>query len=311
MKNKLLAVAGAAALALTMSATVSHAGYMDPGETMGVSLLSPLPEGVFFADLEDYGRSHLTGSATTQGPNVGVGVNIPVIIWSTPFSFYNTRLEFILAAPFAHIDGGGLDRVGAITTAAGILLAHDFGGGLTGGLGALARAPDDSSNLQQLTGRTAVEIDIRESLQYAIKTGPFSGITLIQNAAFTSCLCSNYGPQVLTAAGTFTTAQNDFVAGDFTIEKTIGKFTFGFTGYGNIDTNNRAGLTFRSNERNVAVGGLIAYDFGKFSLTGIVTRTIIDGAVAPAVSSGYETRGWVRLIVPLYVAPTAPVVARY
>ena len=173
MKSKVLATIGAASLALSLSATVSHAGYMQPGETLGVSLLSPLPEGVFFADLEDYGRS----PNLVPGQKVGLGVNIPVIIWSTPISFYNTRLEFLAAAPFAHLDGAGLDRFGAITYALGPLLAHDFGNGLTGGIGALVRTPDPSSNIQDLSGRTRPAVDIRESLQYKIPgNGPFGEI---------------------------------------------------------------------------------------------------------------------------------------
>ena len=320
MKNKIMAVAGATALALTMSASASHAGYMEPGETMGVSLLSPLPEGVFFADLEDYGRSQLTGPAAGGGasPHVGLGVNIPVVIWSTPFSFYNTRLEFIVALPFAHLDGAGLDRIGAITFAAGPLLAHDFGNGLTGGIGALFRGPDPSSNIQGLSGRTEAAFDLRQSLQYSIKTGAFSGITLIENAAFTSVFASNYGPTVLTSDGSALGTvgpQNNLFAGDFTIEKTIGKLTVGFTGFGNIDTDQRKAIALQDplnpREANVAVGGLVAYDFGKFSLTGIVTTSVLDHPVVPTVSQGHETRGWLRLIVPLYVAPTAPVVARY
>ncbi len=313
MKGKVLSTIGAASLALTLSATVSHAGYMQPGETMGVSLISPLPEGVFFADLENYGRS----PNLVPGTNVGVGVNIPVIIWSTPISFYNTRLEFLAAVPFAHVDGGGLDRFGAITYALGPLLAHDFGGGLTGGLGALVRTPDPSQNIQDISGRTRPAVDVRQSLQYKIPEGgpfgAFSGITLIENAAYTSCLC-NAGPTTITGDGLTATVQNDFFAGDFTAEKTFGKFTIGFTGYGNIDTDNMARLTgVNAREKNVALGGLVGYDFGRFTLTGIVTHSLFRTAISPGVSAGEETRGWVRIIVPLYVAPApaAPVVARY
>jgi hypothetical protein len=312
MQGKVLSTVAAASMALSLSATASFAGYMQPGETMGVSLVSPLPEGVYFADLEDYGRS----PNLVPGTNVGLGVNIPVIIWSTPISFYNTRLEALAALPFAHIDGGGLDRFGAITYALGPLLAHDFGNGLTGGVGALVRTPDPSANIQDLSGRTRPGADFRQSLQYKIpEAGPFGGITLIENAAFTSCFCRNVP---ITGDGLAVAPQNDMFAGDFTAEKTFGKFTIGFTGYGNIDTNNIARLTVagtngNTRERNVAVGGLIGYDFGKFTLTGIVTHSLYRNAIVPAVSSGEETRGWLRIIVPLYVAPApaAPVVARY
>ena len=107
MQTKVLSTIGAAALALSLSATVSHAGYMQPGETMGLSLISPLPEGVFAADLESYGRSKPAGSPT----NVDIGVNIPVLIWSTPITFYNTRLEILAGIPFAHVDGSGLGPI--------------------------------------------------------------------------------------------------------------------------------------------------------------------------------------------------------
>ena len=310
MQTRLLSTIGAAALALSMSATVSHAGYMQPGETMGVSLLSPLPEGVFAADLEDYGRS----PRLVPGQNVGVGVNIPLIIWSTPISFYNTRLEILAAAPFAHVDGAGLDRIGFAGQAYGFLLGHDFGGGLTGGVGALFRTPDASANIQDLSGRTRPAADFRQSLEYKIPTGPFSGIALIENAAFTSCLCSNYGPVSFTPDGVPSIVQNDFFAGDFTAEKTFGKFTIGFTGYGNVDTDNRARLVgVNPREKNIALGGLVSYDFGRFTLTGIVTHSLFRSAIVPSISAGEETRGWVRIIVPLYIAPppAAPVVARY
>ena len=84
----------------------------------------------------------------------------------------------------------------------------------------------------------------------------------------------------------------------------------GFTGFGDIDTQVR-NLSGRHSE--LELGGLVGYDFGKFSLTGIVTRSVIERNSLIAASLPQETRGWIRLIVPIYVAPTAPapVVARY
>jgi hypothetical protein len=293
MKHKLLGLAAAAGLALTASTTASFAGYVQPGETMGVSLASPLPEGVFFADLEDYGGQNNTP--------VHIGVNIPVIIWSTPWTFANSRLEFIAAFPFAHIDGGGLDRVGAVTYALGPMLGHDFGNGLTGGIVALVRTPDPSQNVAAITGRRGVEGDFRESLQWVAPGNFFglSGLTFIENGAYET----GFGQSAAILG------QNDLFWGDFTIEKTFDKLTVGFTGFGNIDTTNFAAT---GRERNVELGGLVGYDFGKFTLTGIVTHSIFRGNSTVQAVNGYETRGWVRLIVPLYVAPTpAPVVARY
>ncbi len=293
MKNKVLALASASVLALALSATASHAGYMQAGETMGVSLDSPLPEGVFFADLEDYGGQ--------SGTPVKVGVNIPVLLWSTPWTFNNTRLEFLAAVPFAHIDGGGLNQVGAITYALGPILAHDFGNGLTGGISAFVRTPDPSANIAAISGRRAVEGDFRQSMQYTFATGTaLGGVTFIENASVTT----GFGQSAAIEG------QNDQFAGDFAIEKTFDKFTIGFTGFGNYDIN----TNFLPRGRNVELGGLVGYDFGKVSLTAIVTHGVLAGGFTPGVTAapGHETRGWLRLVVPLYVAPTAaPVVARY
>ena len=299
MKNKVLSKLGTAAFALAMSATASFAGYFQPGETMGVSLVSPLPEGVFFADLEDYGRSDVRGAS--------LGVNIPLLIYSTPLSFYNTRVELFFATPFITLDGRGADRIGAFSFAFGPAFAHDFGNGLTGGLLFLARTPDPSQNIEALNGRRDTGFDVRQSLQYIVPTnggafggGLFSGLAFIQNAGFTTDFKS---------AGPATQGINNLFAGDFTVEKSFGKFTIGATGFGNIDLENRVLSGGRASAAEV--GGLIAYDFGQFSLTGIVTRSVLSDLNGVHVPGSFETRGWLRLIVPLYVAPqAAPQVVR-
>ena len=80
-------------------------------------------------------------------------------------------------------------------------------------------------------------------------------------------------------------------------------------------------------QRSLAIGGLIGYDFGKFTLQAYATREVYvrnggwglgqpglgAGGLGANPSSDYETRGSIRVVVPLYVAPTAPatVTARY
>lgn len=292
MTNKTVAKLATAILALGLTTSVSHAGYFVPGETMGTSLDSPLPEGVFAVDLEEYGRSDVQNAATAN-----VGVNIPVLVWSTPWTFYGNRLEFLAAVPFAHLDGA-VNRVGAVTYAFGPIIGHDFGGGLTGGVSAFVRTPTPSQNIQVLDGRTQTEGDFRESLQYTTQ----SGWTFIENAGFTTAF--NNSSKSL--------GQNDFMAGDFTIKKTFDKLDVGITGYGTTDLQNRlSGLGRLGRASQVEVGGLLGYNFGKFLVRGIVVRSILNevsGVRLPA-----ETRGFFVVTVPLYVAPTAPtpVVARY
>ena len=293
MTNKTLAKIATAVLALGLTTSVSHAGYFVPGETMGTSLDSPLPEGVFAVDLEEYGRAD-------KQPNVNVGVNIPVLVWSTPYTFYGNRLEFLVAVPFAHLDGLLGTKVGAVTYAFGPIIGHDFGGGLTGGISAFVRTPTPSQNIQAIDGRTRTEGDFRESLQYATA----SGWTFMENGGITTALKGN----------TLSLGQNDFFAGDFTIEKTFDKLTVGFTGYGAIDIENRQFVVPGNRigrASQVEVGGLLGYNFGKFLVRGIVVRSILNDV--SGVRQSPETRGFFVVTVPLYVAPTAPapVIARY
>ena len=301
MKNKILAAVGAAALAFTMSGTAKAQIVAQPCETCGVALGAPLPEGVFFVDLENYGKR--------DGQSSRLGVNIPITVWSTPFSFYNTRLEVLAAVPvFTHIDGSGpagLNRVDLYSQALLFAFAHDFGNGFNAALIAGPRGADNFTN----AGRGALA-DLRVAFSY-VKDG------------FNASLSVNYGGNL---GGKFTglvagapTGFDDNIFFDYTLTKKFNKFEIGVIGYYETDLNGPL-----ARQRALAVGGLVGYDFGKFTLQAYATREVYvrqggfglgQGAFGngPASTQDYDTRGYLRLIVPLYVAPTAPapVVARY
>ena len=308
MKNKILAAVGAAALAFTMSGTAEAQIVAQPCETCGVALGAPLPEGVFFVDLESYGQR--------DGQPNRLGVNIPIGVWSTPFTFYNTRLEVLAAVPvFTHIDGGGptgLNRVDVYSQALLFAFAHDFGNGFNAAIIVGPRGADNFTN----AGRGALA-DLRASISY-VKDG--------FNATVTANYGGNLGGKVTTrdAFGNPTAGFDDNIFIDYTLTKKFNKFELGVIGYYETDIN---GPIVR--QRALAVGGLVGYDFGKFTLQAFATRevyvrnggwglgqnAVVNGA-GGFIANGnrdYETRGYVRLIVPLYVAPTAPapVVARY
>ena len=112
MAKPILAMARGAAISFTLSisATLSiseaYANYFLPGETMGLSLDSPVPEGVFLADVETYGRAD-------KQPDANIGVNTPVILWSTPWTIGATRLEFLASFPLRSLrypDRSGWNR---------------------------------------------------------------------------------------------------------------------------------------------------------------------------------------------------------
>ena len=93
---------------------------------------------------------------------------------------------------------------------------------------------------------------------------------------------------------------------DLTATKTFGKFEIGAVAYGFTDLpiNRNRGAAFAAYQRQgtFAAGGLIGYDFGAFKAQVFVTRTVADRGVGPFAD---ETRGWFRIIAPLYTAQAA------
>ena len=70
----------AAAGLLSLAALVpAHAGSVtQPGETVGLAVGAPLPEGAYFVNTADWGCRNTSPESTC------VGVTIPVLAWATP-----------------------------------------------------------------------------------------------------------------------------------------------------------------------------------------------------------------------------------
>lgn len=321
-----LAVFVAATTFNVMSA--SAAGYLQPGQFMGLAIGTPLPEGLFFSDLQSYGQSDRSSAY--------LGVNIPIISYATPISFYNTRLIVSYSAPWLQQGGapqlsnaGGGARVDVVSQALGATLAHSFGNGFSASISGFARAPDNI--LHTTTGS-----DFFAGLSY---TG--NGFDISATFTYSGVLGSNRGtPRALAGLAGLTgiSGSNDAVGVDFTATKHFGKFEFGLVGFAFTDVNTRIdnagfnvlGITpfgepilqkYDKRRGEVALGGLVGYDFGRFTVQAMATRDVAkrfayNGPRGPLGLFGageFETRGWLRLIVPLYVAPArpAPVVAAY
>lgn len=327
MKTKILATLGAASFALALTTTASHAllGF-EPGENMGLATGTPLPEGVFAIDDEIYGKR--------DGNPGHTGLNIPEVVWATPYSFYNTRVEFAYAGPFFHSDsytnsaslpGGHAttltdSRTRFFNQALGILLPHDFGNGFGGSVWGLVRpasqafVPHTYADLRAALSYTANGFDITAQFGY---TGTFGS----HNSIFSNTV----NPSIPGFPGGSLPGISDAVNVDFTATKKFDKVEIGFVGFAHtdiedgLDNANAVGLTGHTGNgftkaAAVAVGGLVGYDFGRFTLQGMVTREVASrGAPQLLNGVGKETRGFFRIILPLYVAPAAPapVVARY
>lgn len=295
MKSISLALAVAALAVVPNGARASIIAL--PCETCGVALGKALPEGVTFLDLESYGQR--------DGQANRLGVNIPTFAWSTPISFYDTRLEVLAIVPVStSVDGATMNRVDYYASSIIFGGAHDFGNGFHAAVFAGPRSADNNFNI----GRGA-SADLRASFVYE-KDGFQAIATVIYSGSFGGVFNQGYG------AGPLRYDDNVFV--DYTLSKTFGKFELGIVGFAQEDIVGPVAVKPAS----VAVGGLVGYDFGAFKLQGYVTREVAIRAggfglgpstMAGVANGGEETRGYFRVQVPLYVAPKAPtpVTARY
>lgn len=326
MMKKWLA-AGALALTASMASTASFAQTTTvPGEQVGLATGAPLPEGVYAVNTFLY-RSIDTGP-------VDVGVNIPILLWATPWVPLGGRIELAVAPPtvFAFGKNGGPAGVRDISinvgTFVGGIWAFDLGGNvgvslvggvylneLNGDRGLLIRndgvggaggpvLPQLASNTYRIGGAISYTGDgynLTANLTYNFYDSPgtFSG-----NNTF-----GTRGPFVL----------SDALNIDLTATKKFdlfgegkAKFEFGLVAYGTYTlgaTNfNTVNVTVPSGGY-MNVGGLVGYDFGPFTAQAYVTRTV-------ARSNGLAdtTEGWLRLIVPLWSPPAAapaPIITKY
>ena len=302
MKNWL--AAGAIALTAGMTTTVAQAQTTTiPGEQVGLATGAPLPEGVYAINTFTY-RSQDTAGIDTA-------VNIPVLVWATPFVPFGGRIELLVAPPTVFTfsrAAGGRDTSINVGTFVGGIWAFDLGGNigvsvLFGSyLNDLNAARSIGGALNQLSSNTyraggAISYtgdgyNLKANLTYNFYDTPgrFEGPNGIPGF---------YGPVGI----------SDALNLDLTATKKFGKFEIGAIGYGTVNLdpnviNYPAGLGAVGSRigrgGRFALGGLIGYDFGPFSVQAYVARDVV--ATGPR---GVEsTDGWFRIIAPLYT-PTA------
>jgi hypothetical protein len=86
MQTSLIKVAAACALSMCMGLPTALASSVtQPDETAGAPAGEPLPQGLYFANTADW------GCRTTATPNSCLGITIPVVTWSTPWTLLGAR----------------------------------------------------------------------------------------------------------------------------------------------------------------------------------------------------------------------------
>lgn len=307
IKNFVKVLAAGAALlgASTMAAQANNNVFpstMQPGETVGAARGAPLPEGVYLIDTISWG-SRKDPALTGSGEKTHFLVNIPLIIWSTPWTIFGGNFQILGALPHATvsptpgIDGGDLEGLYNPVLGAGI--AWDLGGGFgfsyTGFV--YFNAGDKFVSVQTTTLRNDFALSYTND-GWNLTANVIWGITFDSDKTCTA------GCNGKTANG---------IGVDLTATKTFGKWEVGAVGfYARSYDEPNGGLGSVKQER-FAVGPLVGYNFGPVILQAWVTREVYaKNASISHLNDAKETRAWGRIIIPIVPeAAAAPLVTKY
>lgn len=261
-------VAAFSAATLCATATPAAAGSVtQPGETIGLAVGAPLPEGVYFVDTFDWGVRR----GENGNPDVTLGVNIPVVAWATPAKLLGARVQLLAALPELEVGVEGTDhKSGLYNPFLAGQLAWDLGNGL--GVSYLLGVYLPVGNK---LGFDSTSINQRVGISYTADDWNLTANTI-------------YGIHTRSVSRT---VNPDFLNIDVTATKTFGKWTVGPVGFASWDLD-KPRASYRKQEQ-VALGALVGYNFDKIILQGYLTRTVHEKNYG-----GDDTRGWGRVIIP-------------
>ncbi|MGA0530533.1 transporter [Hansschlegelia sp. KR7-227] len=286
MLHKALKIAAVGALALGASVTGALAGSVtQPGERVGLAAGAPLPEGVYFVNTLDW------GVRKQPGHDVSVGVDIPVIAWSTPWQIAGARVQVLVATPLIHASvENGPNNYGFYNPFAALQLAWDLGGGLGFSYyaGAYFNIGDKDVRFRSTSFNHAAAISYTAD-GWNLTANLINGIHIDESKGY------DYP---------------DFFNLDVTATKTFGKWEFGLAAFGSTDYNVPRSLknVGYDKQRQIALGPLVGYNFGPVILQAYLTRDVYQRNYG-----GKDTRLFTRIIIPLYTpeAPMTPLVTKY
>ncbi|GJE42549.1 transporter [Methylobacterium soli] len=271
-----LRLAAACGIGLGLAAgQASAASSAQPGQTVGLPAGAPLPIGLTFIDTSSFGSRDIRPRSTDSN------VNLPSFIWATPWSIAEGRLQFVVLQP--------------ITASSTRGAAYQSGFGQTLLAAQVAWKLGRDLNVSYLLG-AYLPSDTRIVIQNPVLHQRFAvtynggGWNLTANILYGTLL------DTTSPSGTF---YPDFLNLDLTATKKFGKWEVGPVAFGSTDLPTR-NPTYRR-QGQFAVGGLVGYNFGPVNLQAYVTRDVVQRNYG-----GLETRGWLRLIVPIVPIATEP-----
>jgi hypothetical protein len=243
------------------------ASAAQPGQTVGLPVGDQLPVGLYFVNLSSF------GVRDTRPRDSSTNVNLPTLAWATPWDVAGARLQFFFTQPVAAASSqGSAFRSGVGQQFLAAQLAWDLGGDvgvsyLFGGY-----LPIQTRFLTQ-----SASLSHRFAISY---TG--QGWNLTANMLYGIFLDTR------SPSGTL---YPDYL--DLTMTKKFDRWQVGAVAFGSTDL--PTGVGGYRPQGQIAVGGLVGYNFGPATLQAYLTHDVIERNYG-----GREIRGWLRAIVPLY-----------
>ena len=292
MRNtiKAAAFAGLALAALPSAALATS--ELARGITTGLTIGAPLPEGVYDISIGSYGSS---SSNALGGTNSAYG--IPVwLVWWTPWQIAGGRIVLDTTAPIEDLwnsGHNGTDSFGNTLLDGGI--GWNFGNGWNASLHAGVWLPSQQA-VPALAGRDYAAFQGTAAISY---------VTREWNLSATAIYGAGGGKETVAGYPAGAAQQADWFNLDLTAVRHFGKFETGVIAYGSWDLSDSGVITcalstgvFAScKQHQFAVGGLAGYDFGAF-----LAQVKIAADVEEANYRGKETRGWLTIVKPLWIA---------
>jgi hypothetical protein len=287
MQSRLVRLVAAGTLTMCIKVSTAIAGSVtQPGETVGIPTGAPLPEGLYFENTADWG-------CRNTNPTSCLGITIPIVTWSTPWTFLGARVQFWAVTPVIETGVSNTSYEASVFNPALFgTLAWDLGNGfgVSYSLGAYFDVPQpgafSSNNLNQ-----------RVALSYTA-----DGWNLTANVIYGIQLDSvTNRPQIspCPAPFGFNGCNPDFLNVDLTATKKFGKWEFGGVAYGSADLTSP--IASYQKQTQFAIGGLFGYDFGSLALQVYATTDVVEHNYG-----GRDTSGWFRMTIPLWKPEAAP-----
>ncbi|MEH3146841.1 MAG: transporter [Methylobacterium frigidaeris] len=282
-RGALAASVGLAASGILGTGAAWAGSAAQPGQSLGLPVGAQIPHGLYLITTSNFGVRETTGLTP-------INVNGLTLAWATPWDIAGGRLQLFAGGSYTAASFGGTPYQSGLgqPLLAGQLawdLGNDFGFSyLIGGY-----LPNDTRFLTQSPSLTH----------------RFAGSYIGNNWNVTAHLF--YG-HFLEKRSPFGVLYPDYMNLDFTVMRTFGKWQLGGVAFASTDL--PTGAMGARPQGQIAVGGLVGYNFGPVTLQTYVTRDVVERNYG-----GRDTRAWVRAIIPLYqdrqeAAPNRPLVTR-